>query len=219
MVPWSQNPLHLPQRPGLLHLATSFSSQRGQQRLPFAPVLGLLNHTIHFVPLGASGKPQPRARAVAQVRDPLATPGPLASGAGCPMGSVAPEAGPGRKPPAAPRDRAPASSLSSSTSSAAKGAGASPPVPVALFVPAARGRTRAHLTPPPHPTLPPSVERRRGGDARAGARRSSSLPVRQASGEHARPPRPPLPPPSRSLALSLRNLLTARPGGAEPSRA
>lgn len=142
------------------------------------------------------------------------------------MGSVGPEAGSGRKPPAAPRDRAPASSSSSSsTSSAAKGAGASPPVPAALFVPAARGRTRAHLPPPPQPPNP--VERRRRGSAlargRAGAARAPS--VRQAASTRTAAAAAPAPPPlARSLARSparppARNLLTARPGGAERSRA
>lgn len=206
------------------------SAQRGQKQLSFACVPGLLNNTIHRLPLGAPGKPQSRARVLAQVRDSRGNRRPLTSGAGSPLGSVGPEAGSGRKPPAAPRDRAPApasSSSSSSTSSAAKGAGASPPVPAALFVPAARGRTRAHLPPrPPAPQPPPPPARHPppGGKkkkkkaqrerARAGARGSRSRPLRQASSEHAR--RRARPSPARPLA---RNLLTARPGGAEPSRA
>uniref|UniRef100_A0A0G2K964 Ubiquitin-conjugating enzyme E2E 3 n=10 Tax=Boreoeutheria TaxID=1437010 RepID=A0A0G2K964_RAT len=91
-----------------------------------------------------------------------------------------------------------------------------------------RARADACASAPTSPTPQPGGEEARRERARAGARGSSSRPLRQAGGEHARSAAAaaaPAPPPlARSLARSparppARNLLTARPGGAEPSRA
>lgn len=125
------------------------------------------------------------------------------------MGSLAPEAGSGRKPPrgtAAPRDgaRAPALSGTGSTAKGGRGQPAGSP-PRSLSWPRAGGRVR------------PPGERRRGESAReragrARARRAPGARAPPPGKQRARalPPRPPLPP------RLPRNLLTARPGGAEP---
>lgn len=138
-------------------------------------------------PLGS--KPAP-AHAVGLQVSPRDDPG-AACGVGSPMGSLAPEAGSGRKPPrgtAAPRDgaRAPAFSGTRSAAKGGRGQPAGSP-PRSLSGPRAGGRVR------------PPGEGRRGKSARERARKARArrrrVPLRQASSERARapPPRPPLP--------------------------
>ncbi|XP_063501693.1 ubiquitin-conjugating enzyme E2 E3 isoform X1 [Symphalangus syndactylus] len=125
------------------------------------------------------------------------------------MGSLSPEAGPGRKPPrgtAAPRygARAPAFSGTGSSAKGGRGQPAGSP-PRSLSWPRAGGRVH-----PPGEGRCGERARERAGTARARRASAARAPPPGKQRARASPPRPPLPP------RSPRNLLTARPGGAQP---
>ena len=107
-----------------------------------------------------------------------------------------------------PRETAPAPPPSPARAPRPRAAGASPPGPRRALCP---GRARADAC---APRVKGGAERPRGSarEQLAPAGRRRRAPLRQASSERERAPspRPPLPP------RSPRNLLTARPGGAEP---